>query len=380
MTIPFSLPTIGQEEEAAVLEVLRSGWITTGKKCSEFEQLFVDRVGSKHALALTSATAALHLALAVHNIGPGDEVVTPSMNWCSTPNMVRLLGAKPVFVDVFPDTLNIDPEDLQRVMTSRTKAVVPVHFAGRAYDVDAVLEVMKDYSAVLIDDAAHAIGTVYKGQEVGALADLSSFSFHPMKNITTGEGGMLTYDDDALHEKLKLLKFHGVNRDAFSRYRSNDLPHYDVQFPGYKYNLTDIQAALGVVQMRQLDAFNERRSTLAHRYSELLSGLPLLLPPLEERSDCVHAWHLYVVRLQKDIALTREDVMIKLKDSGVSTGLHFLPVHQTTAFSDLTSHLPVTEFVGSQIFSLPLFPGLTFEQQDVIVKAIHDIIGRGSKK
>jgi UDP-4-amino-4-deoxy-L-arabinose-oxoglutarate aminotransferase len=354
--VPFSIPSLGEEEEHAVLEVLRSGWITTGPKCAEFEKSFAEYVGAKHAVALTSATGGLHIVLSALGVGPGDEVITPSMNWCSTPNMIRLLGATPVFVDIDAHTLNIDPEDLARVLSPKTKAFVPVHFAGRAYDVD--------------------VGTRYKGRSVGSLADISCFSFHPIKNMTTGEGGMVTCSDDELARKLKLWKFHGVSRDAFKRYSSKGLPHYDIEFSGYKYNMTDIQAAIGVEQLKKLDAFNAERALQVSRYREWLRDVPLILPPPESREDCFHAWHLFIVGVTDESPLSRDELMIQLKERNVGTGLHFLPVHKMSAFEECIRGLPATEHAGERILSLPLFPGLTEEKQRYVADQIVDLLSK----
>jgi len=372
--IPFSRPSMGLEEEHAIAEVLRSGWLTTGPRCAAFESEFATRVEAKHALALTSATAGLHIAMAAMSIGSGDEVITPSFTWCSTPNVVRLLGAKPVFVDVDPDTLSIDLEDVKRVLTPRTKAVVPVHYAGRAYEIHQLRDILSNHAAVLIDDAAHALGTVYKGCPIGSLADISCFSFHPIKNITTGEGGMLTYNDTDLDKKLRLWKFHGVTRDAYARYSSKALSHYDIVFPGLKYNMTDIQAALGLIQLKKLDQFNERRRYLAERYHTLLADLPIQLPPLEKREGYCHAWHLFVIRVLAEAPVKRDDLVLELSERNIGTGFHYLPVHTATAYSDFYRELPVTETVGQQVISLPLYPDLTDAQQDYVAEQIRSIL------
>jgi dTDP-4-amino-4,6-dideoxygalactose transaminase len=260
-SLPFSRPSLGEAEIREVVDVLRSGWITSGPRVQRFESDFAAYVGSRHAVSVTSCTAGLHLALLAHGIGPGDDVVTTAMTWPTTVNVIELVGARPVFADVDPGTLQLEPGAVEAARTPSTRAILPVHFGGQACDLDALGAIASAHGLLLIEDAAHAVGTEYRGRRIGSGGNLACFSFHPIKNITTAEGGMVTTDDPALAESLRLLRFHGVNRDAWSRYSGGSSPRYETVRPGFKYNLTDVQAALGIHQLARLDGFIERRST-----------------------------------------------------------------------------------------------------------------------
>ena len=372
--LPFSRPTITEDDVAAVGEVLRSGWITTGKKASEFEERFCEYTGASGAVALASATGGMHVALAALGLGPGDEVITPAMTWVSTVNLIVLAGAKPVFVDVDRDTLMASPDAIADAVTDRTRLIVPVHFAGAPADLDPIEKLASEDGIDVIQDAAHAVGTRYKGAHVGATGT-AIYSFHPIKNITTGEGGMLTSDDPELLERVKRLKFHGLGVDAYDRQTQGRSPQAQVIEPGFKYNMTDVAAVLGLRQLAQVDDFNAKRAALAQRYRELLASVDEVLPLGDAPYDHVHAWHLFIVRLDTDAAgMTRDDFMQALKQRNIGTGLHFRAVHLQKYYTDVMGMrrgmLPNTEWNSDRICSLPLFPAMTYDDVDDVVEAI----------
>ncbi len=381
--LPFCRPTLEDEEIASVVESMKSGWITTGPKVLAFEQQFRERLKVPHAVALNSATGGLHVALAALDLAPGDEVITTSLTWPSSVNVIELLGAKPVFADVLPRTLLIDPDDVERKITERTRAIVPVHYAGAPADLDAIESAIRSRAGgrdiVILEDAAHALGTEYKGVEIGAARHTAVFSFHPIKNITTGEGGMVTTRDEKLAERMKRLRFHGVSKDSWSRYGKSASPRYEVIEPGWKYNMLDIQAAIGIEQMKKLERFNRARTELAARYMELLADVPevrpLALPPYAH----VHAWHLFIVELDLDlVSIDRDEFMGALGEAGIGVGLHFTPVHLHKYYAEkygfARGDLPVSEAAGETILSLPLYPRLTPKDQERVVAAIRRVV------
>lgn len=376
--LPFSRPSISEEEIAAVADVLRSGWITTGARNANFEQAFREYTGSRHAVALSSATAGMHVLFKALGIGPGDEVVTPSMTWVSTVNLITLCGATPVFADIDRNTLMITPDTVKPCLSARTKLIVPVHFAGAPADLDPMRKLAEEHGALLIEDAAHAVGTEYRGRRIGA-DGTAVFSFHPIKNITTGEGGMVATDDDALAERVRRLKFHGLGVDAFDRTMQGRSPQAEVLEPGYKYNLPDLLAVLGLTQLKRLDPFIEKRERLALRYLDhfkTLEGItPLAFPGFPHR----HAWHLFVVRLGTDkTGMDRDVFMERLKQRNIGTGLHFKAVHlqkyYREAFGFQRGMLPATEYNSDRIVSLPLFPDMTESDVDDTVSAIREVL------
>jgi UDP-4-amino-4-deoxy-L-arabinose-oxoglutarate aminotransferase len=374
--LPFSRPSISDAEIAAVTEVLRSGWITTGPKAQALEDRFAELVGGQHAVAVASATAAMHVALLALGIGPGDEVVTPSMTWVSTANLVCLLGATPVFVDVDRDTLMVSAAAVEAAITPRTKAIVPVHYAGAACDLPALRAVADKHGIPLIEDAAHAVGTTCRGRPVGS-SGTAIFSFHAIKNLTSAEGGMLVTDDAALAERVRRLKFHGLAVDAFDRQTLGRKPQAQVIEPGFKYNLSDLHAALGLAQLHRIGDINARRRQLAQRYLERLEGLPV--QPLALPADpAEHAWHLFVLRIDPErCGLDRDAFMEALKQRGIGTGIHFIATHlhpwYRERWPDLS--LPDTEWNSARICSIPLFPDMSSADVDRVVDAIRDIVG-----
>jgi UDP-4-amino-4-deoxy-L-arabinose-oxoglutarate aminotransferase len=376
--LPFSRPSISEDDIAAVDAVLRSGWITTGPKCAQFENRFGEYVGSKGAVALASATGGMHLLIEALGIGSGDEVITPAMTWVSTVNLAVLSGARPVFVDVDRDTLMASADAIEAALTSRTRLIVPVHFAGAAADMEPIRRLAAQHGISLAEDAAHALGTEYRGERIGCRGT-TIFSFHPIKNITTGEGGMLCSDDPELLDRIRRLKFHGLGADAFERETQGRSPQAQVQEPGFKYNLTDIGAVLGLGQLARVDAFNRRRKELALTYRERLSGIDEILPLTDPTYPMAHSWHLFVVRLDVERAgISRNEFMERLKQRNIGTGIHFLAVHLQRYYRESMGTrrgmLPNTEWNSDRICSLPLFPDMTPEDVEDVVDAIKDVL------
>jgi UDP-4-amino-4-deoxy-L-arabinose-oxoglutarate aminotransferase len=376
--LPFSRPSINSEDITAVTEVLKSGWITTGPKNTEFEKNMCDYTGSPYSVALSSATAGMHLLLKAFGIGEGDEVITPSMTWVSTVNLITMAGAKPVFADVDKDTLMIDKKSVENLLSPRVKMIIPVHFAGACVDMDPLRQIAKAHNINIIEDAAHALGTMYKGRQTGAVGT-SVFSFHPIKNITTGEGGMICSDDKELIQRIQRLKFHGLGMDSFDRNTQGRLPQAQVIEPGFKYNLPDMLAALGISQLKRVTAFNKKRESLARLYHQLLEDvdqiIPLALPP----KTVTHSWHLFIVRLDiKKASMTRDEFMEDLKKHNIGTGLHFRAVHLQKYYRETldiaTGALANTEWNSERILSLPLFPDMTEKDVHRVVDTIKKVL------
>jgi len=373
--LPLNRPSISGADCDAVTRCLRSGWITTGAICQDFEQRFSRLTGAPYAISLSSATAGMHLALLALDIRSGDEVITPSMTFASTVNMITMTGATPVFVDCDYGTLNIAPRDVSAKITAKTRAIIPVHFAGAPVDMESLLSLAQKAEIPVIEDAAHAVGTCYKGIHAGGFGQMAIFSFHPIKNITSGEGGMITHYDDVLEKKIRLLRFHGIERDAWKRYGKGGNPDYDVSTPGFKYNLTDMQAALGVSQLERLEEFNRRRSALARLYREGLAGLDGIDLPALPPYDHVHAWHLFIIKV---LAMDRERFMTKLGDYNIGYGIHFPATHLLRyvreRFGTVPGMLPETEKAAGRIISLPFFPDMEDDEVLYVCEAIREIL------
>ena len=376
--LPFSRPSIGKSEINKVTACLKSGWITTGALCKEFEDKFCHLTGSKQAISVNSATAGMHIVLSALNISPGDEIITPSMTFASTVNMIALRGATPVFIDIDYGTLNVNADLIEEKITKRTKAIIPVHFAGAPADMAKINNLARRYNLAVIEDAAHAVGTYYKDIHAGGFGHPAIFSFHPIKNITTGEGGMITLSDSELEKKLRLLRFHGIERDAWKRYGKGGNPSYDIAGPGYKYNMPDILAALGLAQMERWQEFNMRRAKLAEIYFEGLKEISGIDLPEVPQYDHTHAWHLFVIKI---LALNREEFMNRLSDYNIGYGLHFPPTHTLNYVKEKYAKniglLPETDRAAQRIISLPLFPGMREQDVEYVCKAIKEIIKNG---
>jgi UDP-4-amino-4-deoxy-L-arabinose-oxoglutarate aminotransferase len=376
--LPFSRPSISDEDVAAVVDVLRSGWITTGRRTGDFEDAFRARIGCAGAVATASATAAMHLVLRALDVGPGDEVITPSMTWVSTVNLIVLAGARPVFVDVDRETLMAGVEHVEPAITDRTRLIVPVHFAGAPADLGPLRELAGRCGIPLVEDAAHALGARYRDEPIGSRGT-AIFSFHPIKNITTGEGGMVCSDDERLLERVRRLRFHGLGVDAYDRQTLGRAPQAEVIEPGYKYNLTDLAAALGLTQLGRLDDMNAKRAALSACYREALAEVAAVRPLGLPAYPMTHAWHLFLVRLVADGPRgDRDQFMKQLKDRGIGTGLHFRAVHTQKYYRDTLDvprgRLPNTEWNTDRICSLPLFPDMTFADVRRVVDAIKDVV------
>jgi len=362
----------------SVSQVLRSGWITTGQKAADFEKAFQEYCRAEGAIALSSATGGMHLLLAALGIGPGDEVITPSMTWVSTVNLIVLSGATPVFADINPDTLMVSTETIKPLITDRTRLIIPVHFAGAPVDIEPIRQLATQKGIHLVEDAAHAAGTEYRKEKIGQQGT-AIFSFHPIKNITCGEGGMFCSDNPELIERIRRLKFHGLGVDAYDRAMQGRTPQAEVLEPGFKYNLTDMAAALGLSQLSRLEAFIEKRALLAQRYHQLLSEIEEILPLSSPAYPIRHAWHLFVVRLDiKRAGMDRDNFMAKLKEKNIGTGIHFKAVHLQKYYREAMKlcrgSLPATEWNSDRICSLPLFPDMRMEDVDEVVQAIKEVL------
>jgi len=384
--IPYALPSIGEEEIAEVVDSLRSGWLTTGPKVKRFESDFAEYVGTQHAIAVNSCTAGLHIALTALGIGPGDEVIVPTLTFCSTANVVVHLRARPVLVDVGED-FNVTPEAIERAITLRTKAIVPVHYSGQACDLEAIYDVAARNNLAVVEDAAHAVGATYHGHKIGSdalqlstsnIQRATAFSFYAIKNMTTGEGGMITTADNELTEQMRLLTLHGMSHDAWKRYTNAGSWYYEVILPGYKDNMTDIQAALGIHQLRRLDGFIQTRQRYAWLYDQAFADLPEIETP-STHADRSHVYHLYVIRLKLDrLTIDRARFIEELNARHIGTSVHFIPVHlhpfYQERFGCRRGDLPQAEALYDQIISLPLYPRMTESDVGDVIKAVADVI------
>ena len=374
-SIPFSLPDIGIEEIEEVVDTLKSGWLTTGPKVKKFEENFANFIGqSVNAIAVNSATAGLHLALEALGIKEGDEVIVPSLTFTATAGVVRHVGAEVKLVDVNPITLNMDYNSIKDSITSKTKAIILVHYAGLSCDMDEILLLAKSSELKVIEDAAHALSSSYKGSPIGSLrSDATVFSFYANKTMTTGEGGMVIVRNVSLAKRIKVMRLHGIDRDAFNRFHSiKPSWYYEVLSPGYKYNMTDIAASLGIHQLKKLPRFLEIRQKLAARYLSELSDLPIILPV--DSNKGVHAWHLFVIRLNQDSGVSRDDLIKYLSERNVATSVHYKPLHSQPYWRDrykLTCDMfPESEKAYQSMVSIPLYTSMTREQQGYIIETL----------
>jgi dTDP-4-amino-4,6-dideoxygalactose transaminase len=377
--LPFSTPTIDDAEINEVVDSLRSGWITTGPKVKRFEEAFKEYVGSPFAVALSSATAGLHLTLLALKIREGDEIITTPMTFASTVSMIVLCGATPVLADIEPGTLNIDVNRIREKITPATRAIIPVHFAGQACDMDPIFALAREFNLTVIEDAAHAAGTEYKGRRIGSFDSISIFSFHPNKNITTGEGGMVCTRDENLAEEVSLMKFHGMNREAWKRFAASGTPNYDIMLPGFKYNMMDIQAAIGIHQLPKLDGFIDRRTEIAEFYNREFADMEELAPPEYAPYEQRHAWHLYtpLIRVER-LTIGRDTFMAELKKHNIGSGLHYKAIHHHAWYRENMpvpdSALPNASYASERILSLPLFPKMTLDDARDVVAAVTSVI------
>ena len=376
--LPFAKPSISDEAINEVTDSLRSGWITTGPKLQKFEKALADYVNAPHTLCLSSATAGLQLALMALNLGPEDEVITTPMTFAATLNVIEMVGAKVKLVDVERDTYNIDVNQLEAAVTAQTKAIMPVHFAGLPVDLDPIYQLAQKYKLTVIEDAAHAIGAEYKEKKIGSFGDIQVFSFHPNKNMTTGEGGCVITRDNNIAKSISLTRFHGMDREAWNRFGKTGSQHYKIVFPGYKYNMMDIQAAIGIHQLPFLDEFIDKRTHLAQRYLEKLKDFEYLHLPKVPNYAHKHAWHLFAPTINvKETSVTRDKLMNKLKAMNIGCGLHYEAAHLYPYYADKygfkKGDFPNAEMIGETVLSLPLFPDMTESQQDDVIEALINI-------
>jgi dTDP-4-amino-4,6-dideoxygalactose transaminase len=376
--IVFGSPTIDREAIAAVARTMESCWIGTGPRVHEFEAAFAGYVEAKHALATSSCTAALHLAMVASGVGAGDEVITTPMTFCATANAILHTGATPVFVDCQRDSMNIDPAAIEAAITSRTKAIVPVHFAGRPADMDAITAIAERHNLLVIEDAAHAIESRYHGRKIGSIGHLTCFSFYVTKNMTTGEGGMVTTNDAALAEKIRVLGLHGLSADAWNRFSDAGYRHYDVVWPGFKYNLTDMAASLGLSQLPKLGGWLKRREELWQRYDQAFAGLPLRTPATPA-PNTLHARHLYTILLDAQAPLSRDAFLAEMHRRQIGTGVHYRALHVHPYYRDRwkfrPEQFPNALAIGQSTVSLPLMPKLTDEDAARVVEAVRALLG-----
>jgi perosamine synthetase len=378
-TLPYGRQSVDEDDIAAVVEVLRSDWLTTGPKVAEFEQAFAHLTGVREAVAVSNGTAALHAAMYAIGIGPGDEVLVPVMTFAASANCVVYQGGTPVFVDVDPDTLLIDPGQAQAKITSRTKAIIVVDYAGQPCDYDRLRAIADRHGLWLVADACHALGGSYKGRPVGSLADLSTFSLHPVKPITTGEGGMITTDDQALAQRMRVFRNHGITSDHRQRDQQGSW-FYEMVDLGYNYRLTDFQCALGLSQLRKLPGWVARRREIAQRYDAAFADMAVV-QPLAVRPEVVHAYHLYMVRVQsQEVGLSRDHLFAALRADGIGVNVHYIPVHlhpfYRERFGTGTGLCPTAEAAYGQLITLPVFPAMSDADVDTVVAGVHTAVSR----
>ncbi len=376
--LPFHTPDIGDEEISAVTEALRSGWLTTGPKVHAFEQAFAGYIGAPYAVAVNSCTAALHLALDAIGLAEGDEVLVPTMTFAATAEVVTYFRARPVLVDCEQDTLNLDPYSLERAITPRSRAVIPVHYAGHACDMDRILPIAQRHRLKVIEDAAHALPARYKGQMTGTFSDLACFSFYATKTLCTGEGGMVTTANSQYAERIRMMSLHGISKDAWKRYTADGSWYYEIVSPGFKYNMTDIAAALGLVQLGKCDRMLESRRHIAEVYNQAFRGMREVVTPVV-RPEVDHSWHLYPIRLVlEQLRVGRSEFIAMMRERNIGTSVHFIPLHLHPYYRDRYKYRP-DDFPNAsdsyeRLVSLPIYPGMTERDAHDVVSAIDDII------
>lgn len=375
--LPFHLPLIEEDDVGAVADVLRNGWLTTGPKVAQFEEEFARYIGSPQAIAANSGTAALHLALDAIGLDQDDEVLIPTLTFAATGEAVLYFRARPVLVDSSPGTFNLDPGRIERAITPKTKAIVPVHFAGRPCEMTSIREIAAHHHTAVVEDAAHALPAARDGQRVGTIGDITCFSFYATKTITAGEGGMATTANAEFAERMRMMRLHGISKDASKRYTAEGSWRYEILAPGYKYNLTDLQAALGLSQLTKCDAMWKRRCDLAARYTRMLSDLDAFETPADE-PGVQHALHLYVILVNSGVLRIHRDAVIEeLRKRGIGTSVHFIPLHMHSYYQDQWGYragdFPVAESYADRCISLPLYPAMSDEDVDMVVEALKDV-------
>ena len=379
--LPFALPEIGEDEIAEVVDTLRSGWVTTGPKARRFEQAFAEFLGEPQieCIAVNSATAGLHLALEALGIGPGDEVITTTHTFTATAEVVRYLGADVVLVDIDPKTLNIDPKLVEAAITPKTRCIIPVHYAGLAVDMIAILDIARKHGLRVVEDAAHALPTTLEKELIGTMgSDATVFSFYANKTMTTGEGGMLVTRNAELAKRAKVMRLHGMNRDAFDRFTAK-VPswYYEIVAPGFKYNLTDIAAALGLHQLKRIPAFQARRELIAQAYNDAFADLPLILPPQAIEGD-THSWHLYVLRLSEELEMERDVFIERMYAAGIGCSVHYIPLHLHPYWRDRyglrPQQFPHSQKAFERMVSIPLYTAMTDADVQRVIRTVREIV------
>jgi dTDP-4-amino-4,6-dideoxygalactose transaminase len=378
--LPFAMPDIGEAEAESVVETLRSGWLTTGPKAHRFEADFAEYVGCQHAVAVNSATAALHLALSAVGLEEGDEVLVPTMTFAATAEVVLYFKARPVLVDCRPETLNLDPDQLEKAITARTKAIMPVHIAGQACDMDRILEIASDYDLRVIEDAAHALPARYREKMIGTLGDITCFSFYATKTITTGEGGMAVTENPEWADRMRIMGLHGISKDAWKRYTAEGSWYYEILYPGFKYNLTDIAAAIGIEQLKKCTHFWQVRQRYAMLYNEGFQDVPAIITPYVA-PEVQHAWHLYVIQLDLErLRIGRNEFIALLKQEGIGTSVHFIPLHLHPYYRDTFGYgpadFPHASFAFERIVSLPIYPKMTDADVQRVIDTVRGLVRR----
>ncbi|UCD84905.1 MAG: DegT/DnrJ/EryC1/StrS family aminotransferase [Deltaproteobacteria bacterium] len=376
--LPFSLPLIGKEEIDEVIDTLKSGWITTGGKTKQFEKEFAQYIGCNNAIAVSSCTAGLHLALIAAGVREGDEVITSPYTFAATAEVILHVGAKPVFVDIERDTYNIDPKKIEKVITKNTKAIIPIHIAGHPCEMEKIVEIAKQYNLLLIEDAAHAIAAKYQNRMVGTIGNITVFSFYATKNLTTGEGGMVCTDDGEIVETIRVLSLHGISADAWKRYSAEGNWYYEILYPGYKYNMTDIQASLGIHQLKKIETFLEKRREYVDLYNEGFSELSEVKTPTV-RGGVRHAWHLYIIQLALEkLKISRNDFIKALNQEKVGVSVHFIPLHMHPYYRDTygfrPEDFPISKEVYERVVSLPLYPNMGEDDIKDVISAVKKIV------
>jgi len=379
--LPFSKPSIKEEAIAEVADSIRSGWLAMGPKTVKFEQEFAAYTGATYALSANSATAGLHCATMALGLGAGDEVITTPMTFAATVNAILFTGAKPVFADIDRRTLNIVPENIERAITPKTKAIVPVHFAGMPCDMDTIEDIAERHNLAIIEDSAHALGAAYKGRKIGAdrgARRCAVFSFHPTKNITTGEGGMLCTADEDIAERIQILRQNGMSKGAWNRYAAKGNSNYDIPFPGLKYTMLDINAAIGRSQLTQVDEFNARRTEIVNIYKRELAAVRGIILPTPAAWEHTHSWHIFTPFIDTEtLGFSRDEFMSRMKELNIGTALHYQALHLFSCYRDLTGmkrgDLPEAEYVSDHIVSLPLFPAMTDEDVADVIEAVKEV-------
>ncbi len=382
--LPFFRPCIGREEREGVNSVLDSGWIGKGAKTEEFENEVKKYVGSKYAIGTNSCTSALELSLSAAGISREDEVITTPMTFPATANVIVHTGARPVFVDIEKDTLNIDPGKIENAITIKTKAIIPVHFAGYPCRMSEILKIAKKYNLFIIGDAAHAFGSEYYNRKIGSIGDLTCFSFYATKNITTGEGGMVTTNNKKLADKIRLLSLHGISSDAWRRFQGKTYKHWETILPGYKYNMYDIQAAIGLAQLKKIDKFIKIRENYARIYDKAFEDTPeIIIPAMQDQIK--HSYHLYVVMFKlEDLTVTRDEIMNILQSSNIGIGVHYRALHlhrfYRKAYGFKRDDFPIAEYVSDRVLSLPLYPKMAKEDVLDAARAVKEIAAKYKKR